>query len=114
MRLRAPSNLSFFSFVDKIKNSSAFPFAWDDGDRGKENITTKSQLTSYYSIYCPEKVHNIDKILKLFNGRYDVLNKKLQRKVRIQISLSFFWSLSWMDFEIRYESHSLSSKSVII
>jgi hypothetical protein len=72
---------------------------------------TKSQLTSYYSIYCPEKVHNIDKILKLFNGRYDVLNKKLQRKVRIQISLSFFWSLSWMDFEIRYESHSLSSKS---
>ena len=62
-------------------------------DRGKRCedtvVTTEAQLTTYYSIYCPEKVGNIDKILKLFNGRYDVLNEKLQRKVTRILLLSF-------------------------
>lgn len=54
------------------------------------HTTVKAQLTTYYSIYCPEKVDNIDKILKLFNGRYDVLNEKLQRKVCTRILLLSF------------------------
>ena len=48
-------------------------------------VTTEAQLTTYYSIYCPEKVGNINKILKLFNGQYDVLNEKTTKGIHSNI-----------------------------
>ena len=54
-------------------------------------VTTEAHLSSQPTIpSCPEKVGNIDKKLKLFNGRYDVLNEKLQRKVCTRILLLSF------------------------
>ena len=42
----------------------------------------KARLIAYYRTYNPEKVDTIDQILKLFDGRMEVLNEKLTKKVR--------------------------------
>lgn len=41
----------------------------------------KARLIAYYRTYNPEKVDTIDQILKLFDGRMEVLNEKLTKKV---------------------------------
>lgn len=51
-------------------------------EKEAEKALTKARLTAYYRTYNPEKVDTIDQILKLFEGRTNVLNDKLKSKVR--------------------------------
>ncbi len=58
--------------------------AGDGMERGGENEKNlnQSRLAEFYRIYNPEKVDSADKVFKLFDGRTEVLNEKLKRKVR--------------------------------
>jgi hypothetical protein len=51
-------------------------------EKEAEKALTKARLTAYYRTHNPEKVDTIDQILKLFEGRTNVLNDKLKHKVR--------------------------------
>ncbi|CAJ1904625.1 unnamed protein product [Cylindrotheca closterium] len=41
---------------------------------------TRARLVAYYRQYNPEKEGNIDKLMELYTGRYEVLDKKLKTK----------------------------------
>jgi hypothetical protein len=56
--------------------------AGEEIEKGREP-GNKVLLTAFYRIYNPRKVTSVDKVLKLFDGRDEVLNDKLRRKVRI-------------------------------
>lgn len=49
--------------------------------RESDRELNKARLIAYYRTYNPEKVDTIDQILKLFDGRMEVLNEKLTKKV---------------------------------
>ncbi|KAL3761539.1 hypothetical protein ACHAW5_003087 [Stephanodiscus triporus] len=51
-----------------------------ESDRESEKNMNKDRLTAYYRIYNPELLNSVDKILKIFEGRNEVLNEKLKRK----------------------------------
>ena len=51
-------------------------------EKQAEKALTKARLTAYYRTHNPEKVDTIDQILKLFEGRTNILNDKLKYKVR--------------------------------
>lgn len=53
----------------------------DERDAEEKKALTKARLTAYYRTHNPEKVDTIDQILKLFDGRMEVLNEKLKKKV---------------------------------
>ena len=52
-------------------------------ERRKESDreVNKARLIAYYRTYNPEKIDTIEQILKMFDGRMDVLNEKLTKKV---------------------------------
>ena len=41
---------------------------------------TRARLVAFYRQYNPENEHNIDKIMKTYEGRYDILDTKLRKK----------------------------------
>jgi hypothetical protein len=53
----------------------------EERDAEEKNFMIKARLTAYYRTHNPEKVDTIDQILKLFDGRIEVLNEKLKKKV---------------------------------
>ena len=59
----------------------------DERDAEEKKALMKARLTAYYRTHNPEKVDTIDQILKLFDGRMEVLNEKLKKKVRSYLLL---------------------------
>ena len=53
----------------------------DERDAEEKKAEIKARLTAYYRTHNPEKLDIIDQILKLFDGRIEVLNEKLKKKV---------------------------------
>ena len=53
----------------------------DERDAEEKQSEIKARLTAYYRNHNPEKLDTVDQILKLFDGRIDVLNQKLKKKV---------------------------------
>ena len=59
-------------------------------DKDSERALNKARLTTYYRTYNPEKMDTIDQILKVFDGRIEVLNEKLKKKVSFGYFLACF------------------------
>ena len=53
----------------------------DERDAEEKKAEIKARLTAYYRTHNPEKIDTVDQILKLFEGRIEVLNEKLKKKV---------------------------------
>jgi hypothetical protein len=53
-----------------------------ESDRESEKKLNKDRLTAYYNLYNPGLLNSVDKVLKTFEGRNEVLNENLKRKVR--------------------------------
>jgi hypothetical protein len=62
----------------------------DERDAEEKKALMKARLTAYYRTHNPEKVDTIDQILKLFDGRMEVLNEKLKKKVSHLLLLQRF------------------------
>lgn len=63
----------------------------DERDAEEKKALMKARLTAYYRTHNPEKVDTIDQILKLFDGRMEVLNEKLKKKVSYLLLLQRFY-----------------------
>lgn len=59
----------------------------DERDAEAKKAMTKARLIAYYRNHNPEKVDTIDQIMKMFDGRMNVLNEKLKKKVSCQCCL---------------------------
>jgi hypothetical protein len=53
----------------------------DKIEKGRESGNNKALLIAFYRVHNPRKVNSVDKVLKLFEGRDEVLNDRLKRKV---------------------------------
>jgi hypothetical protein len=53
----------------------------DERNAEEKKAEIKARLTAYYRTHNSEKLDTIDEILKLFDGRIEVLNDKLKNKV---------------------------------
>lgn len=62
----------------------------DERDAEEKKALMKARLTAYYRTHNPEKVDTIDQILKVFDGRMEVLNEKLKKKVSYLLLLQSF------------------------
>jgi len=46
----------------------------------KEYEYYKNRLENYYKKHCPDRVDRVDKVLKVYEGRYQILNDRLNKK----------------------------------
>jgi len=79
---QAQANEKLKAQLEKEANEheAALKKAREEREAEKKKAIIRARLTAYYRTHNPEKIDTLDEILKLFDGRIEVLNEKLKKK----------------------------------